>query len=61
MACCRHSLNRAVYRVFSGRGELLEAAIVARMHEIVDSLHDEWERHPTFADAFVETSIARRW
>lgn len=49
--------RRAVYRAFSGRAELVEAAIVARIGEIIDGLYGEWERHDSFAEALVETSV----
>lgn len=49
--------RRAVYRAFSGRGELVEAAIIARMEELLETLLGDWERYDNFADAFVETSI----
>ena len=50
--------RQALYRVFSGRDELVEAAIVERLRELIVFFADERDRHDHFADALVETSLA---
>ena len=47
-----------LYRFFSGREELVEAAIVARIGELAEVLQRDIDRHRSFADALVEVSVA---
>lgn len=47
-----------LYRFFSGRDELVEAAIVERIGELAAVLQPDIEKHPSFADALVEVSVA---
>ena len=47
-----------LYRFFSGREELVEAAIVARIGELAEVLQQDTDRHTSFADALVEMSVA---
>lgn len=50
--------RQTLYRFFSGREELVEAAIVARIAELAEVLQQDMDRHPSFADALVEGSVA---
>jgi len=47
-----------LYRFFSGREELVEAAIVERIGELAAVLQRDIDKHPSFADALVEVSVA---
>jgi AcrR family transcriptional regulator len=47
-----------LYRFYSGRSELVEAAIVERIRELAAGLADAAARHTTFAEALVEVSLA---
>jgi AcrR family transcriptional regulator len=49
--------RRELYRVFSGRGEVIEAAIMARVEELIDAQRGTWEEYQDFDDALVETAI----
>ncbi|MGH8974421.1 MAG: TetR/AcrR family transcriptional regulator [Acidimicrobiia bacterium] len=50
--------RQVLYRFFSGRGEVVEAAIVARIRELAASLGEGLDRYKTFAEAMVEVSLA---
>lgn len=50
--------RQALYRYFSGRDELVEAAIVARVGELADVLKVAADLHPNFETAVVEISVA---
>lgn len=50
--------RQTLYRFFSGRDELVEAAIVERIGELAAVLQRDIDRHPSFADALVEVSVA---
>jgi AcrR family transcriptional regulator len=50
--------RQVLYRFFSGRGELVEAAIVERIRELATKLGDDLDQYPTFAEAMVEVSLA---
>jgi AcrR family transcriptional regulator len=50
--------RQTLYRFFSGREELVEAAIVARIAELAEVLKEDMDRHTSFADALVEVSVA---
>ena len=50
--------RQVLYRFFSGRGEIVEAAIVERIREMAASLAEDLDRFPTFAEAMVEVSLA---
>jgi AcrR family transcriptional regulator len=47
-----------LYRFYSGRSELVEAAIVERIRELAAGLAESAARHTTFAEALVEVSVA---
>jgi AcrR family transcriptional regulator len=47
-----------LYRFFSGREELVEAAIVERIGELAGVLQQDMDQHTSFADALVEMSVA---
>jgi AcrR family transcriptional regulator len=47
-----------LYRFFSGRGEVVEAAIVERIRELAGDLAGPLHDYATFADAMVEVSLA---
>jgi AcrR family transcriptional regulator len=50
--------RQVLYRFFSGRGEIVEAAIVERIRELAAVLAEGLDRYPTFAEAMVESSLA---
>jgi AcrR family transcriptional regulator len=50
--------RQLLYRFFSGRGEIVEAAIVERIREMAAGLGEGLDRFPSFADAMVEVSLA---
>jgi AcrR family transcriptional regulator len=50
--------RQTLYRFFSGREELVEAAIVARIAELAEVLKEDMDRHTSFAGALVEMSVA---
>lgn len=50
--------RQTLYRFFSGREELVEAAIVARIAELAEILKEDMDRHTSFPDALVEMSVA---
>ena len=50
--------RQVLYRFFSGRGEMVEAAIVERIRELAAKLGEGLDRYPTFAEAMVEVSLA---
>lgn len=50
--------RQVLYRYFSGRGELVEAAIVERIRELAVVLADGLGRYTSFAEALVEASLA---
>lgn len=50
--------RQVLYRFFSGRGEIVEAAIVERIREMAALLAEDLDRFPSFAEAMVEVSLA---
>ncbi|MDQ1493355.1 MAG: hypothetical protein QOD57_3009 [Actinomycetota bacterium] len=50
--------RQVIYRFFSGRGEVVEAAIVERIKELAAALAEPLGDYSTFADAMVEVSLA---
>lgn len=50
--------RQMLYRFFSGREELVEAAIVARIGELAEGLTAARDAERTFERALVETSVA---
>lgn len=50
--------RQVLYRFFSGRGEIVEAAIVERIRELAAVLAEGLDRYKTFAQAMVESSLA---
>jgi AcrR family transcriptional regulator len=50
--------RQTLYRFFSGREELVEAALVARIGELAEGLTATRDAERTFERALVETSIA---
>ena len=50
--------RQILYRFFSGRGEIVEAAIVERIREMAADLAEDLDGYETFAEAMVESSLA---
>lgn len=50
--------RQLLYRFFSGRGEIVEAAIVERIREMAAGLAESLDRFASFAEAMVEVSLA---
>ncbi len=50
--------RQILYRYFSGRGEVVEAAIVERIQELAGALAAGLEQHQTFAEVMIEVSLA---
>ncbi len=50
--------RQLLYRFFTGRGEIVEAAIVERIREMAAGLAEGLDRYPSFADAMVGVSLA---
>jgi AcrR family transcriptional regulator len=50
--------RQVLYRFFSGRGEVVEAAIVERIRELAGVLAEDLDRYSTFGEAMVEVSLA---
>ncbi|MEW6477267.1 MAG: helix-turn-helix domain-containing protein [Actinomycetota bacterium] len=50
--------RQVIYRFFSGRGEIVEAAIVERIREMAAVLAEGLDRYSTFAEVMVEVSLA---
>ncbi len=50
--------RQVLYRFFSGRGEIVESAIVERIGELAGGLAAGLDGYDTFAEAMVESSLA---